>query len=87
MAILNLWYSINKSGDTITISSTTELPINIKISIKKSCKEDIYLQLQEYNTNSSITFNLPYEDGKYKIYITNDQNQTFTYLYQNMIIC
>ena len=46
MAILNLWYSINKSGDTITISSTTELPINIKISIKKSCKEDIYLQLQ-----------------------------------------
>ena len=46
------------------------------------------MQLQEYNTNSSITFNLPYEDGKYKIDITNDQNQTFTYFipkYDNML--
>jgi len=88
MAILNLWYSINKSGYTITISSNTGLPINIKISIKESCKENIYLQLQEYNTSSSITFNLPYDDGKYKIDITNDQNQTFTYFipkYDNML--
>ena len=78
MAILNLWYSINKSGDTIIIVSKTGLPINIKVSVKESCQENKYNQIQEYNTTSTISFNLPYEDGKYKIEITNDQNETYT---------
>ena len=47
MAILNLWYSINKSGDTITIVSETGLPINIKVSVKESCQDNKYNQIQE----------------------------------------
>ena len=88
MAILNLWYSITRNGDAITISSNTGLPINIKVSIKESCQDNKYNQIQEYNTTTTISFNLPYDDGKYKIEITNNQNETYTYYipkYDNML--
>lgn len=87
MAILNLWYSITRNGDAITVSSNTGLPINIKISVKESCKNNIYTVIKEYNTNSILTFYLPFEDGKYKIVITNN-NEEYTYLipkYDNML--
>lgn len=88
MAILNLWYSITRNGDAITISSNTGLPINIKVSIKEFCQDNKYNQIQEYNTTTTISFNLPYDDGKYKIEITNNQNETYTYYipkYDNML--
>lgn len=88
MAILNLWYSITRNGDTIIISSNTGLSINIKVSIKESCQDNKYNQIQEYNTTTTISFNLPYDDGKYKIEITNNQNETYTYYipkYDNML--
>lgn len=88
MAILNLWYSITRNRDAITISSNTGLPINIKVSIKESCQDNKYNQIQEYNTTTTISFNLPYDDGKYKIEITNNQNETYTYYipkYDNML--
>ena len=55
MAILNLWYSINKSGDTITIVSKTGLPINIKVSvlnkdkIEKEKLQNLYDYLYQEN--------------------------------------
>ena len=88
MAILNLWYSITRNGDAIIISSNTGLSINIKVSIKESCQDNKYNQIQEYNTTTTISFNLPYDDGKYKIEITNNQNETYTYYipkYDNML--